>query len=51
MESGKKKLAILESAREVGIKEAGRLADVHYTTVYEWRKKLGALGGETFLAY
>lgn len=49
--SQKKKLAILESAREVGIKEAARLAGVHYTTVYEWRKKLGALGEEAFLAY
>jgi putative transposase len=49
--SQKKKLAILESAREVGIKEAARLAGVHYTTIYEWRKKLGALGEEAFLAY
>ncbi len=42
------KLVILRSAEEVGVKEAGELAGVHYTTVYDWRKKLNALGEEGF---
>lgn len=45
------KLVILESAKEVGIKEASEIAGVHYTTVYEWRNKLEALGREGFLSY
>ena len=44
------KLVILESAKEVGIKEASEIAGVHYTTVYEWRNKLEALGREGFLS-
>jgi transposase InsO family protein len=43
------KLVILRSAEEVGVKEAAELAGVHYTTVYDWRKKLNALGEENFL--
>ena len=49
--SQQQKLDILESAKEVGIKEAAHLAGVHYTTVYEWLRKLDALGREAFLAY
>jgi putative transposase len=45
------KLVILESAKEVGIKEASRIAGVHYTTVYEWRNRLEALGRDGFLSY
>jgi len=44
------KLAILASAEGIGIKEAAKLAGVHYTTVYEWRNQLAALGQEAFLA-
>lgn len=44
------KLIVLESAGAVGIKEAATLAGVHYTTVYEWRNQLTALGQEAFLA-
>ena len=29
------KLVVLESAQEVGIKDASDIAGVHYTTVYE----------------
>lgn len=47
----KQKLAVLESAEEVGVKKAASLADVHYTTVYDWRSKLETLGKEAFLAY
>jgi transposase InsO family protein len=45
------KLAVLESARQVGIEEAARLAGVHFTTVYTWQRQLKALGEEGFLGY
>lgn len=44
------KLAVLESAAVIGIREAAKLAEVHYTTIYEWRHQLEALGKEAFLA-
>jgi putative transposase len=47
----KQKLAVLKSAARVGIKEAARLSGIHYTSVYEWQRRLDALGGEGFLAY
>jgi len=40
----------LESAREIGVRDAAKHIGVHYTTVYEWRKRLEALGKEGFLA-
>ncbi len=49
--SQKEKLTVLESAGKLGIKEAARLAEVHYSTVYEWKHQLEALGEEGFLAY
>ena len=48
--SQEQKLAVLESAKAIGIKEAAVLAEVHYTTIYEWRRQLEALGEEAFLA-
>jgi transposase InsO family protein len=45
------KRTILKSAESVGVKEAAKLAGVHYTTLYEWRNKLAHLGEEGFLAY
>ena len=45
------KLAILKHAGTVGIKEAAKIAGVHYTTVYDWRNKLAHLGEDGFLAY
>jgi putative transposase len=45
------KLAVLDSAKRVGIKEAARVAEVHYTSVYQWQHQLEALGEEGFLAY
>ena len=42
----KQKLDILESAKEIGIKEASDLAGIHYTTVYQWQRKLEVLGDE-----
>ena len=47
----KQKLAVLKSASRVGIKEAARLSGIHYTSVYEWQRRLDALGEEAFLAY
>jgi transposase InsO family protein len=44
------KLAVLESAAAIGMKEAAKLAGVHYTTIYEWRNQLTALGEDAFLA-
>ena len=48
--SQEQKLAILESAQKVGIKEAARLSEIHFTTVYTWKKQLAALGKDGFLA-
>lgn len=45
------KLAIVRSGEKVGIKEAAAAAGVHYTSVYEWKNRLEALGEEGFLAY
>lgn len=47
----RQKLAIVKKAGEIGFKEAAKVAGVHYTTVYEWRRELEALGEETFLKY
>ncbi|MFH1083590.1 MAG: integrase core domain-containing protein [Pseudomonadota bacterium] len=45
------KLAILKGAAKVGIKEAARTAEVHYTSVYQWQRQMEALGEEGFVAY
>lgn len=47
----KQKLDILKSVKEIGIKKAADLSGVHYTTVYQWQRKLEVLGQEAFLAY
>ena len=47
----KQKLAILESAKKIGIKEAARMAGIHYTSVYQWRRRFEAMGKEAFLSY
>ena len=47
----KQKLAVIKSAERIGIKEAARVAEVHYTTVYGWKSQLDALGEEGFLLY
>lgn len=43
------KLSIVNSAKEIGFKEAAEIAGVHYVTVYEWRRKIESLGEERFL--
>jgi len=47
----KQKLDILQSAKDVGIKKSADLAEVHYSTVYHWQRKLEVLGEDAFLAY
>ena len=47
----KQKLTILKSGAEIGIKKASEVAGVHYTTAYDWRRRLDSLGEEVFLAY
>lgn len=47
----KQKLTIVNSAAKVGIKNAAKIAGVHYTTVYDWRRKLDILGEKGFLDY
>lgn len=47
----KQKLAVIRSAETIGVREAARIAEVHYTSVYEWKKQLSALGEDEFLAY
>jgi len=47
----KQKLAVLKSAKKITVKAAAKVAGVHYTTVYDWRKQLEAMGEEAFLAY
>jgi len=34
------KVAIVENAKEIGVKEASEIAGVHYTTVYEWSREI-----------
>jgi len=45
------KLTIIEKAKEIGIKEAAKIAGVHYTTVYDWRNRLQSLGRKAFLKH
>jgi putative transposase len=45
------KLSVLKTASKLGIREAASLAEVHYTTVYEWKHQLEALSEEGFLGY
>ncbi len=45
------KVAILKSAKRTTVKDAAKVADVHYTTVYDWHKQLEAIGEEAFLIY
>lgn len=47
----KQKLSILNSAEKIGVKAAANLANVHYTTVYDWCRQLESLGEQAFLDY
>ena len=45
------KVAVLKSSKRTTIKDAAKVAGVHYTTVYDWRKQFEVMGEEVFLAY
>lgn len=45
------KLAILKSAQKTTIRDAAKIAGVHYTTVYDWRKQFEVMGEKAFLEY
>ncbi len=47
----KQKIAVLKSAEKTTVRDAARVAEVHYTTVYDWRKQFKALGKDAFLEY
>lgn len=49
--SQKQKLTIVKKGEKIGIKRAAKVAEVHYTTVYAWKKQLNALGEKAFLSY
>jgi transposase InsO family protein len=49
--SQEQKMVILNSAAEIGVKQAAELAGVHYTTVYDWQRLLKSLGQKVFLDY
>lgn len=49
--SQEQKLTILKHAKEIGPKEAAKVAGVHYTTVYDWQRQLKGLGEEAFLEH
>ena len=49
--SQKQKMAILDSAAQIGVKQAAELSGVHYTSVYDWRRQLKSMGKQIFLDY
>lgn len=44
------KLTIVEHAKQIGFKPAAKIAGVHYTSVYDWKRQLDALGKDAFLS-
>jgi putative transposase len=49
--SQKQKLSILRSAEQTTVKDAASIAEVHFTTVYDWKKQFEVMGEQGFLAY
>lgn len=45
------KLTIIEQGEKIGVKRAAQIAEVHYTTVYAWKKQLECFGEKAFLEY
>jgi transposase InsO family protein len=43
------KLIILKGSERIGVREAAKLAGIHYTTIYEWKKEYETLGEKLFL--
>jgi transposase InsO family protein len=44
-------LSIVDTAKKIGFKEAADIAGIHYTTVYDWKRQIEALGKDAFLSY
>ncbi len=47
----KQKLAVLKSAEKTTVREAAKIAGVHYTTVYDWLRQFKIMGEQPFLEY
>lgn len=47
----KQKVAILNGSKKTTVRYAAKIAGIHYTTVYDWRRQLAAMGEEAFLVY
>jgi putative transposase len=45
------KLIIIEKGEKFGVKQAAKVAKVHYTIVYAWKKQLESFGEKAFLEY
>jgi putative transposase len=45
------KLSIVEHGQKIGFKAAAKVAGVHYTSVYDWKRQLDALGKDVFLSH
>ena len=49
--SQKQKLSVLRSAGQTTVKDAANIAEVHFTTVYDWKKQFEVMGEQGFLEY
>jgi transposase len=47
----KQKIAIIKGVKKTTIRYAAKVAGIHYTTIYDWRRQLAAMGEEAFLVY
>ena len=47
----KQKIAILKGAKKTTVRYAAKVAGIHDTTVYDWRRQFEAMGKEAFLVY
>ncbi len=49
--SQKQKLSILRSAEQTTVKDAANIAEVHFTTVNDWKKQFEVMGEQGYLEY
>ena len=49
--SQKQKMATLDSAAKIGVKQAVEVSGVHFTTVHDWRRQLNSLGKQLLFDY
>ena len=47
----KQKIAILKGAKKNTVRYAAKVAGIHYTKVYDWRRQYAAMEKEAFLLY